>query len=288
MFFNWLSKIKNWFKPASPAYFSWNSVKDFDKFDRVLRSKFGEPARNRIKHYPETDLDWLSELYPKNLNCSDNERIKKLVELFSENFKGVVLYHNCCPIDVDNYYKYGFIPLDKDHAKSIIDQIIDERLGAKETQYIYNKFEKAWRELENLNYLERYHVHFYADRSKAMNFSEHHENFLKGGEFIRSLIGFLRSDVKQKFCELYYSQASSTIFEIKVPVNYMEDNMPRFIRMVLMKWAGVCLDSLSHDEIKYTGGMDFSRIPADYISDHFHPQKMIVNHPFCNKCKKKL
>jgi hypothetical protein len=254
-------KIKN--------IFIWNN--DFCGINSLFETVIGGSAFKKLKEIPPKyylpeDLNWLA----REIGSNHIEARKKLIEAFAGNFNYVRMYHACCPLSVNSYYKNGFKLLNMKEQESHIRGIFKDL----ESEYIDNAIKAA----------RSYIMKDYINRRKRICFSldrefvdaKYGEFMLGGSEYLRGIAAHLENDQMDKW-EMILCGRVPTVFVVDVPVGLIEDEyLFSIIGNIACKWVTVALYDKTYEASEITVCLG-EKIPAKYISSHYHLEKIICS-----------
>lgn len=167
------------------------------------------------------------------------ESNESIIDL-EKNYTHIRAYHGCSTKNVENYYKYGILPINKNFAKKqALELLIDDGTSSETVLRVFNEH---WKEFD----IVHRSVWFSLLRQELIKYSGHY--LIYGSEFITNMAAELCCLDKLK------EKGQPTIFHCDVPIQqipaYFFDSIKEKLKIGDIKNCGFKIeDNLSPEEI---------------------------------------
>ncbi len=293
--FQWLyqfaTSMKNK-KIYNKKIFIWND--NFSMVNTLFEALIDKNQLKMLKtnppvNFPAENLTWLGEF--TKLGSNHKEITDNLIQNFSRAFTHIRLYHACCPMSLQSYYKKGFIQLDPEDVEKNFKEVFSPHASQENIRNAIQEGQNFIAEMTNLRHLEaRKKIHFPIDK----NFIDKECGvFMLGGEYLVFLVNSLTGIDTFNKQKILLQGRIPTVFIVDMPIKMIDENHLSWIaRNIASKWVCIYLKKEEHNDLH--GSISFSQVEPQYIHEHYHLKKIVTRNLdtelpmtldlYCDKC----
>lgn len=214
----------------------------------------------------EIDLPTYEELEEwQTITYEEDDCCKNIQLLFKDIH--IRAYHACRVFDLDDYYKNGL----KIPNKKIYIELFNKYCRCLDFQLSEPQYDRAIQYINKSN-LER-EIFFNLSRKELLNQSSHYAAY--GSEKIQAAFANALY-TSPPFLFLKNIAAIPTIFNVDVPIDFLEEYQKRFACAEIMMSLYDYIDGFDYDADSDRTLVLRRNLPAKYISSHIHPKQNLI------------
>jgi len=261
-------------------------------FNEILKSHF--KLKNDIDknnyNCSEADLAWLEQIFI----ISPNDDV--LLEIITDNFSHIELYHTCSPKKLIPYYESGIQLLEATRIEEEFKELVQSQISGYKCQDITNAIDKSRNFYANTRQISSgNNICFHFDKRHALqqpSFSFY------GGEYMCYIIRhYSDKKIEKQLIKHCKALGIPTLLTIRLPLDKEirnKDGLMSYIRTILVQWASRYIYKQHlKEEVNYICSTTYNlnyNVDSKFICRHEHPRQFCINRSefYCDKCKKKI
>jgi len=213
-----------------------------------------------LPKYEELE-EWQTNTYEENGCCKNIQLLLKDICIRA--------YHGCRVFDLNDYYKNGL----KIPSKKMYIELFNKYCRYLDFELSESQYERAIKYINESN-LER-EIFFNLSKKELLTYSSHYITY--GSEKIQAAFANALFTSPQ-FLFLNNITTIPTIFEIDVPINFLDEDQKRFACAEILMSLCDYIDGFDYDADRDRALVLRRNLPAKYISSHIHPKQNSIKY----------